>query len=301
MSLERQRVTETVSRFYRELPFNYEHTVEQAAQTIREQNQIASAYPPLDEALKQAKAEAILDVGSGAGWFINTAAYYYGVTATGVDVCEPALTRASAVAEQLGLALRTQFVCEDLFALGQRSGIRPGAFALVNSLGVLHHTHHCRQALEHIAPFVAPGGFLHLGLYHAYGRRPFLELFEEDVRAWRATDDGVRRQVIEERAFQRYRILQASITDEVLLRSWFRDQVLHPQESQHTFHEVYGWLTALGLTCRATSLNRFQAVSDWSSLFEEEKRWYAVSYQRNVRERTYFPGFFVVLAQRPLR
>jgi len=33
-------------------------------------------------------------------------------------------------------------------------------------------------------------------------------------------------------------------------------------------------------------------------LSEEEKRMYELSYQRNVREKTYFPGFFTVLAQR---
>ena len=86
--------------------------------------------------------------------------------------------------------------------------------------------------------------------------------------------------------------------DEALLRSWFRDQVFHPHESQHTLQERYGWLTSMRSQCFSTSINKFQTPNDGGPLSEEEKRMYELSYQRNVREKTYFPGFFTVLAQR---
>ncbi len=115
--------------------------------------------------------------------------------------------------------------------------------------------------------------------------------------AYEAASDEHQRQAAEQRAFARYRALHTSLTDEVMLRSWFRDQVLHPHESQHTFQELYEWLHLAGFTCLATSLNKFQPLRDWRALFEDEKRFSEISYQRNVKERRYFPGFFVVLAK----
>lgn len=47
-----------------------------------------------------------------------------------------------------------------------------------------------------------------------------------------------------------------------------------------------------------SGINRFRLVRDWCALFEEERRLEALSYQRNVKEKRYFPGFFVILAKR---
>jgi SAM-dependent methyltransferase len=291
-------VTEKVAQFYRSLPFNYEQTVAEACRTIQSGNQIAAAYPTLDAILSSAKQRVVLDIGCGAGWFVNTVAHYYGLEAVGVDLCEPALQRAQAVSERLALGDRVRYACADLFKLRTIQLTRANQFFLVNSLGVLHHTHDCREALLNIAGLVEPDGFIHLGLYHRYGRQPFLDLF----RPYRVKYDTATiesdRQVIEQQAFGVYRTLAAFTADETLLRSWFRDQVFHPHESQHTLQELYGWLTSMGFQCLSTSINKFQTPNDWDALFEEEKKMYELSYQRNVREKTYFPGFFTVLAQR---
>ena len=289
-----------VAAFYRELPFNYEGTAAQAAKTIQEQNQIAMAYPPLASLLQEARGRPVIDLGCGAGWFVNTAAQYYKAHVLGVDACEPAIERAAEVTKILGLGAKARYVCADLFELDRQPLISSQRFFIVNSLGVLHHTHDCRHALHHAARLVEPGGYLHLGLYHTYGRKPFLDLFRHDVAAYRSAQDLDQQRAIEDRAFARYRQLHAALTDEVLLRSWFRDQVLHPHESQHTLREVTDWLVEEGLTCRSTSINRFQPVDDWATLFEEEKRLYEVSYQRNVKQQRYFPGFFIVVAQRTI-
>ena len=42
----------------------------------------------------------------------------------------------------------------------------------------------------------------------------------------------------EEEMFERYCELDSRFTDETHLRSWFRDQVLHPHETTHTMEEV---------------------------------------------------------------
>lgn len=111
------------------------------------------------------------------------------------------------------------------------------------------------------------------------------------------TDEG--RRAAERAGLEVYRELNPGVTDEVMLQSWFRDQVLHPHESHHTFEEVYGWLRSWGWTCLATSINRFEPVADWTSLFGAERQMSQLSYALNVQQRRYFPGFFVVLAQRP--
>jgi len=294
----REAVTASVAAFYQELPFNCENTAEEMSRTIRQHNQIAAVYPPLDGVLRGARRGAVLDVGCGIGWFVNTVAYYYGLPAVGIDLAELALDQARAVTQQLGLKRRVRYACADLFEAFTEQPDHDERFAVVNSLGVLHHTHDCRAALVRIAQLVEPNGFLHVGLYHRYGRRPFLELFEPYRQAYRAAATEVERDTVEQQARQLYQELNPSVTDPTLLRSWCRDQVFHPYETQHTFEEVYGWLSACGFECLATSLNQYQAPADWRDLFQEEQKLYGLSYDRNVRERRYFPGFFVVLAKR---
>jgi hypothetical protein len=154
-------------------------------------------------------------------------------------------------------------------------------------VGVLHHTHDCAAAFRRVAGFLERGGFLFVGLYHAPGRRPFLDLFRSIL-----DEEG------EQAAFERYRALNATQTDEQFLRSWFRDQVLHPHETQHTLGEVSGWLDRLGFVLRSTSINRFQPFTDLRELFELERGYEALSRRRNCVEGKYFPGFFTVLAER---
>ena len=293
-----ESVTEQVRAFYWSLPFNYQASVEETCLSVRETNQIALAYPPLDAELRANPPSAVLDVGCGAGWFVNSVALHYNVPVTGVDLCEPALRRAAAVANALKIDSRARFIPADLFHL-DRSPLADARFPLVNSLGVLHHTADCRGALKAAAERVAPGGLLHLGLYHRYGRQPFLELFEPFRRRWREAATDAQRRAIEDEASQEYGQLHAGLTDETMLRSWCRDQVFHPHETQHTLEEVVGWLGESGLQPVLTSINRFERVRDWASVYKLEPSLAQLSYQRNVRERRYYPGFFVVLARRP--
>ena len=295
---EREAVTDAVARFYRELPFNYEQTDDQAARTAADHNQVASAYPSLDAVLRLARQEAVLDVGCGAGWFVNTVAYHYRLPVVGLDLCEPALDRARAITKCLGMERLVQYHRRDLFQAREAPLCPSGRFFLVNSLGVLHHTFDCRQAFMSIAELVAPGGFIHIGLYHAYGRRPFLELFQPYREAYETASSESGRRAAETQALRLYQELNPSVSDGTMLHSWCRDQVLHPHESQHTLQEVSGWLAELGFTCVSTSINRFEPVRDWRTLFEEERYLSEVSYQRNVVDKRYFPGFFVVLARR---
>ncbi|SUZ32489.1 hypothetical protein ROE7235_02249 [Roseibaca ekhonensis] len=140
---------------------------------------------------------------------------------------------------------------------------------------------------DHAASFVAPGGFLFVGLYHSYGRRPFLQMYRELVAR-----DG------EEAAFAEFRRCAELLDDPTHSLSWFRDQVLHPHETQHSLAEVWTWLDAAGLSLVSTSLNTYGDISDRAALVRQEQGQEALSWQRNRDERSYFPGFFTVLACR---
>jgi 2-polyprenyl-3-methyl-5-hydroxy-6-metoxy-1,4-benzoquinol methylase len=263
--------------FYRELPFNYRGCPQEHAAHICAVDQIRR-YPVLVPLLR--KGCSVLDVGCGAGWFSLSAAYHYRAAVTGIDFNEVAIARARDVAKALRVAV--QFETADLFRW--ESG---APFDIVASLGVLHHTNDCLAALRRCAQHVRSGGHLFVGLYHRYGRRTFLEHF----RGLRAAGAG------EAELLEHYRRLHASLTDEVHLRSWFRDQVLHPHETQHTLREVVPLLQDCGLGLVSSSLNGFAPFGDVEELFAAEPALEAVGAERLARGQ-YYPGFFLFLARK---
>jgi len=158
---------------------------------------------------------------------------------------------------------------------------------LVISLGVLHHTPDCHAALRRVMNgFVADRGHVFIGLYHKYGREPFLQYFE-DLKRDGASDEDL---------LKAARKLGMG-TDDVHVMSWFRDQVLHPHETQHTLEEILPILDECGFRLSSTSINRFGKFSSHQELIREEKKYAEISRER-LRQSSYFPGFFVILAQK---
>jgi len=278
-------ITERVNEFYENMPFNYAQDATYFAESLRRGNPIPHNYPNLHHVLENIEGKTVADIGCGTGWFANCVAYHYHLKTTGIDLCRSALDRAAEIASELSLENRVEFLHQDIFAL------RPNPiYYLVNSLGVLHHTPDCRQALQIVCALVEPGGYIHLGLYHKYGREPFLGLFAE-VREKLARTGRVDKQE-EQAAFAVFRDLNSRITDETLLRSWFRDQVLHPHETQHTLREVHQWLTESDFELCSTSINQFEPITQIDTLFEQEKRCREISIEKNIRQKSYYPGFF---------
>ena len=111
----------------------------------------------------------------------------------------------------------------------------------------------------------------YIGLYHKYGRKPFLDEFKN-------MDD-------EDKMFERYCELDSRFTDETHLRSWFRDQVLHPHETTHTMEEVSEILYN----------NNMELM--WSSVRGDE-RLYEDLTKAKLSNNEYWPGFFTFLARR---
>jgi len=272
-------VAEAVLDFYQQLPFNQQSSTALQAESILSRNSIL-AYPVLPPLLSQ--NSRVLEVGCGTGWFANSMAYYYPVAVTGIDFNPVAIEFARRAAAELNLY--SQFVNADLFTYQAEL-----AFDGVVSIGVLHHTHDCLAALRRVASlWVKPGGWLFLGLYHHYGRRPFLDHFEL-LRQQGQTESEL---------FARYRQLHPYLTDDIQAYSWFRDQVLHPYETQHTVAELIPVLAESGLTIKATSINQFQPMTDVTAIvkLEPERERSAANRLAN---NQYDPGFFLVLAQKP--
>jgi hypothetical protein len=161
-------------------------------------------------------------------------------------------------------------------------------YDVIVSIGALHHTGDCHGAIRRLATdLLAPGGHFFIGLYHLHGRAPFLAHFEA-LRAQGADDDAL---------FNAYRRLHPNITDETHLRSWFRDQVLHPHETQHTLAEMLPVLREAGLELTATSLNSFAPIDDLPAVLASEVAQRDVAIKR-LQEGRYFPGFFLLLARK---
>ena len=158
-----------VLAFYRQLPFNYRTDAAAHATAIRDADPLL-AYPPLVDQLVE--KPSMIDIGCGAGWVVNSAAYHHGCPALGIDFNPVAVERARRVADALDVDV--SFEVADLFKYVPEQKLE-----LAISIGVLHHTDDCLGAIRHIAEqIVSPGGRLFIGLYHSHGRRPFLKHFE---------------------------------------------------------------------------------------------------------------------------
>jgi carbamoyltransferase len=268
-----------VLEFYRSLPFNFFSNATDASLAIMRRNQIRT-YPDLHRVLAAGSGAEVLDVGCGAGWFSNSCAHYYENRVTGFDFNAVALDQARGVARLMKRAEEIDLFVADVFEVD----LEP-RFDVVNSIGVLHHTEDCHKAIRRAARWLRPGGHLHLGLYHDQGRRPFLDHF----RGMQERGASV------EEMFEAFAQLEFPAEDRVHLYSWFRDQVLHPHETQHGYAEIAALLEEEGLTVLSSSLCGFKPVPSADEMRERERSFGNLG-ERRLRERRYFPGFFTLLA-----
>lgn len=270
-------ITQRVLTFYQELPFNARDSVETAAKNVKGHDPVRS-YPPLAGKVKN---RHILEVGCGVGWFSNGLSYHHDSKVFGIDFNPIAIERARATASSLNLKAR--FDVQNLFEYVPTEG-----FPLVVSLGVLHHTHDCEAAVRRICRrFLGDSGMVMIGLYHTFGRRPFLDHFKKLQNAGTPEDELLRE----------YGRLHNISEDLTHLKSWFRDQVLHPHETQHTYAELRSILESEGLEVTKTSLNRFEEIQSHAEIERHEVLCEQTSLKA-LRDGRYYPGFFVVVAER---
>jgi 2-polyprenyl-3-methyl-5-hydroxy-6-metoxy-1,4-benzoquinol methylase len=107
---------------------------------------------------EELKGKLVLDVGCGMGRFADVATRW-GARVVGVDLSAAAEVAARNLADRDFIALQA-----DVFSLP----FAPGSFDYIYSIGVLHHTPSCEQAVKALPPYLKPGGKLAVWLYSAY-------------------------------------------------------------------------------------------------------------------------------------
>ena len=264
--------------FYKELPFNVYEDIDVAVNNVKKNN-VTSYYSPLSDLFKQKKIKSVIDIGCGGGWFANSLSYEFGseLDILGVDFNEVAIKHAIKISEKMKLSSR--FATKNLFDLESL-----GKFDLISSLGVLHHTHDTIKALKNVIKLSKENSILLLGLYHKYGRRPFLD-FVENLSG-----------LSEKEKFEEYKKLH-KLNDDKHLYSWFRDQVLHPHETQHTYKEINTFLSKNNFKIYKTSINNFKTIENHNEIYEMEKKLLDVGKER-INNNKYYPGFFIIFAEK---
>ena len=82
--------------------------------------------------------------------------------------------------------------------------------------------------------------------------------------------------------------------------SWFRDQILHPHETQHSLEEVNHWLEEVSFKLVSTSINNYKKFEkeNMQKLYLIEKNLENLSYKNNVENLTFSPGYFTLCASK---
>lgn len=171
----------------------------------------------------------IVDVGCGTGQMTLYLARA-GRRIVGADLTRASLRLAWSAARRFGLDRAVRFVQTDL----NRPGLRDGAFDVVYSSGVLHHTPDPRAAFSRIVRLARPGGWIVLGLYNSLARIPLR------LRRAVARLSGYRWTLFDP-------VLRDRRNEPARREAWLRDQYQHPEEHRHSVGEVQRWFAQNGV------------------------------------------------------
>jgi SAM-dependent methyltransferase len=217
--------TDTVRDFYEHEPFpGYPPRDSLSALRARAER---SAFARLVDRAIPADAR-VVEVGCGTGQMSLYLARGDRVI-VGADLTRAALALGAAAAQRFGLR-RVQFVEMDL----QRPGLKKGAFDVVYSSGVVHHTRDPRSSFAHLVRLVRPGGVIVLGVYNTWARLP--------SRARRAVA-----RLTGFRFIPFDPVLRERTAEPARWRAWLRDQYQHPEEHRHSIAEVQQWFAENGV------------------------------------------------------
>jgi SAM-dependent methyltransferase len=217
--------TDAVRRFYERAPFPG-YPPNDSLQALRARAG-RSRFPNLIDRAIPGDAR-IVEVGCGTGQMCLFLARADRVI-VGADLTRASLSLGAGAARRFGLH-HVQFVETDL----QRPGLKSGAFDVVYSSGVLHHTPNPRASFARLAQLARPGGTIVLGVYNAFARLP------AKLRRLTARVSGFRLVPFDP-------ILRARRHEPARREAWLRDQYQHPEEHSHTLAEVQGWFAENGV------------------------------------------------------
>jgi SAM-dependent methyltransferase len=211
--------TESVRRFYAQAPFPG-YPPHDNLSWLRARAERSEFARLLDQAIPG--DARIVELGCGTGQMSLYLARADRIVIA-ADLTRDSLLMGAEAAKRFGLE-RVQFVETDL----QRPGLRAGAFDVVYSSGVLHHTPDPRASFAQIARLVRPGGIIVLGVYNTFARLPLR------LRRLIARCSGYRWIPFDP-------VLHDRRNEPARREAWRRDQYRHPEEHRHTLAEVQDW------------------------------------------------------------
>jgi SAM-dependent methyltransferase len=217
--------TEVVRRFYEKEPFpGYPPSA--SLNWLRSRAERSEFAKLIDQAIPG--DARIVEIGCGTGQMSLYLARADRVV-IGADLARESLRLGAAMAWRLKLD-RVQFIETDL----HHPGLRPGAFDVVYSSGVLHHTPDPSRAFARIVRLARPGGMIVVGVYNAFARIP--------LRA---------RRIVARLSGYRFipcdPVLRDRENEPARRNAWLRDQYQHPEEHRHTLAEVQSWFRENGV------------------------------------------------------
>ena len=217
--------TETVRRFYDEAPFpNYPSNAD--ASWLRARAERSEFARLIDRAIPG--DARVAEIGCGTGQMSLYLAHADRIV-IGADLTRASLKLGVAAAQRFGIH-QVLFIETDL----HRPGLRAGAFDVVYSSGVLHHTPNPSAAFARIVRLARPGGMIVLGVYNAFARIPLR------ARRFVARLSGYR--------FIPYDpVLRDRESEPERRMAWVRDQYQHPEEHRHTLAEIQRWFAENGV------------------------------------------------------
>src|SRR5438128_8875781 len=163
LRLPADRRTEAVRRFYERAPFPG-YPPRDNLHALRARAERSAFVRLIDRAIPG--DARVVEIGCGTGQMSLYLARADRVVIS-ADLTRASLTLGAAAARRFGLD-QVQFVETDL----HYPGMRAGAFDVVYSSGVLHHTPDPSAAFARIVRLARPGGMIVLGVYNAFARIP---------------------------------------------------------------------------------------------------------------------------------
>ena len=219
-------VTETIKAFYEKDPFpNYDDM--DSTETLREKAQRGVFARLLDEQIPH--GSSILEAGCGTGQLSNFLGLTWGRTVFGADMCLNSLKLAQRFKKKQGI-FNASFVQMNLF----QPVFKRESFDFVICNGVLHHTSDPYLGFQSIAKLVKKGGYILIGLYHAYG------MVVTDLRRLIFKISGNRFQFLDPR-------LRNKSLNDLKKHTWFMDQYKTLMSPNILSERSCGGLTRPGL------------------------------------------------------
>ncbi len=222
LRLPGDRRTEIVRDFYEQVPFpDYPPRI--SLSWLRGRAERSEFAGLIDRAIPG--DARIVEIGCGTGQMSLYLASAHRIVIA-ADLTRASLRLGADAARRFDLD-QVQFIETDL----HHPGLQAGAFDVVYSSGVLHHTPDPSTAFASIVRLARPGGMIIVGVYNAFARIPLR------ARRFVARLSGYRFIPCDP-------VLSDRESEQTRCAAWLRDQYQHPEEHRHTLAEVQSWFAA---------------------------------------------------------